>query len=158
MELASSPHDQFFRALLERPKAAGALLRERLPKELADQIVGDPTLVEGSFIDEGMRRSQCDRLYRVQLRSGGEAFVYFLIEHKSAPDGRVALQLLRYLARIWERHQRRGGRRGLLPAVFPLVVYHGRARWTVPRASRPSWTLRRRSEVTCSTSRLGSWI
>jgi predicted transposase YdaD len=76
--------------------------------------------VEGSFIDEGTRRSQCDRLYRVQLRSGGEAFVYFLIEHKSAPDGRVALQLLRYLARIWERHQRRGGKRGVPLRFSPI--------------------------------------
>jgi hypothetical protein len=109
MDLASSPHDQSYRALLDRPNAAGALLRERLPKELADQIIGDSTLVEGSFIDEGMRRSQCDRLYRVHLRSGGEAFVYFLIEHKSAPDGRVALQS-KALAQVLDR------RFGVLPA------------------------------------------
>ncbi len=44
----------------------------------------------------------------------------------------MALQLLRYLARIWERQQRETGKEGLLPAVFPLVVYQGKKPWTVP--------------------------
>jgi hypothetical protein len=122
MGLASSQHDRFFRALMERPGVAGAFLRERLPREIADQLVGDPVLVEGSFVDEEMRASQCDRLYR-------EAFVYCLIEHKSTPDGKVALQLLRYMVRIWERE---GRGNGLLPAIYPLVVYHGRPKWRVP--------------------------
>jgi predicted transposase/invertase (TIGR01784 family) len=128
MDLASSQHDRFFRALMERPGVAGAFLRERLPSEIADQLVGDPVLVEGSFVDEEMRASQCDRLYRVKLRGGGEAFVYCLIEHKSTPDGKVALQLLRYMVRIWEREERNE----LLPAIYPLVVYHGRPKWRVP--------------------------
>ncbi len=69
MDLATNPHDRFFRALLERPNTAGALLRERLPRAFAEQLVGEPTLVEGTFIDDRMRQAQCDRLYRVQLRS-----------------------------------------------------------------------------------------
>jgi predicted transposase YdaD len=132
MDLTTNPHDGFFRALMERPHTAGALLRERLPKALADQIVGEPELVEGSFIDDRLRRSQCDRLYRVRLRSGREAYVYCLIEHKSRPEPRVALQVLRYLARIWESHERAHEKGGLLPAVLPLVVYQGKAKWEVP--------------------------
>ncbi len=132
MDLASSQHDRFFRALMERPNTAGALLRERLPPGIAEKLVGDPVLVEGSFVDEGMRESQCDRLYRVELRGGGEALIYCLIEHKSAPDGRVALQLLRYLVRIWERLDRDTEGKELLPAIFPLVVYHGKSKWKTP--------------------------
>jgi hypothetical protein len=74
MDLTANQHDRFFRALMERPKAAGALLRERLPRAIAGQLVGEPELVDGSFIDDEMRQSQCDRLYRVRLREGGEAF------------------------------------------------------------------------------------
>ncbi len=117
---------------MERPNTAGALLRERLPPGIAEKLVGDPVLVEGSFVDEGMRESQCDRLYRVELRGGGEALIYCLIEHKSAPDGRVALQLLRYLVRIWERLDRDTEGKELLPAIFPLVVYHGKSKWKTP--------------------------
>jgi hypothetical protein len=61
MDLAPSQHDHFFRALMERPKAAGALLRERLPPIIAEQLVGDPLLVEGTFVDKELRSSQSDR-------------------------------------------------------------------------------------------------
>jgi predicted transposase YdaD len=125
-------HDHFFRALMERPKAAGALLREQLPKAFAERLVGDPVLVEGSFMDDGLRGSQSDRLFRAELRGIGEAFVYCLVEHKSAPDPRVALQLLRYLVRIWERLEHEAKGKGLLAPVFPLVVYHGKPAWRSP--------------------------
>ncbi len=132
MDHAPSQHDHFFRALMERPKAAGALLRERLPPVIAEQLVGDPVLVEGTFVDEEMRKSQSDRLFQVALRRGRSAFVYCLVEHKSAPDPRVALQLLRYLVRIWERLDRHAEGKGLLPPILPLVVYHGILQWSTP--------------------------
>lgn len=50
-----------------------------------------------------------------------------------APDGRVALQLLCNLTRIWERLERDNHGRGLLPPVLPLVVYHGKPKWVVTR-------------------------
>jgi predicted transposase/invertase (TIGR01784 family) len=132
MDLAPSQHDHFFRALMERPKASGALLRERLPPIIAEQLVGDPLLVEGSFVDDELRSSQSDRLYQVALRGGRSAFIYCLVEHKSAPDPRVALQLLRYLVRIWERYDHAAGGTGLLPPILPLVVYHGKPEWSTP--------------------------
>ncbi len=129
MDLAPSQHDHFFRALMERPNAAGALLRERLPPVIAEQMVGDPVLVEGTFMDPELRNSQSDRLYRVELRGGRSAFIYCLVEHKSAPDPRVALQLLRYLVRIWERLDRDAKGTGLLAPILPLVIYHGKPEW-----------------------------
>ena len=129
---APSLHDNFFRALMERPKAAGALLRERLPPTIAKQLIGDPVLVDGTFVDENMRKSQSDRLFQVALRGGRSAFIYCLVEHKSAPDPRVALQLLRYLVRVWERLDRQAKGKGLLPPILPLVVYHGEPQWSTP--------------------------
>ena len=126
-------HDGFFKALMEEPGTAGALLRERLPEEVVRHLApGEPELVDGSFIDEELRESRSDRLYRMALLSGGEFFVYCLVEHKSAPDPRVGLQLLRYLARIWERLDREAHGRGRLPPIVPLVVYHGAGRWNAP--------------------------
>ncbi|WP_200177391.1 Rpn family recombination-promoting nuclease/putative transposase, partial [Ectothiorhodospira shaposhnikovii] len=45
-----NPHDTLFKALLEDPERAGALLRESLPKALTDKMAGDPQPVDGSFI------------------------------------------------------------------------------------------------------------
>ena len=110
-------HDGFFKALMEEPGTAGALLRERLPEEVVRHLApGEPELVDGSFIDEELRESRSDRLYRMALLS----------------DPRVGLQLLRYLARIWERLDREAHGRGRLPPIVPLVVYHGAGRWNAP--------------------------
>jgi hypothetical protein len=71
-----------------------------------------------------------DLLYRVQLKAGNEAYVYLLFEHKSTPAPRVALDLLRYLVRIWDFLGKRGNKTPL-PAILPLVIYHGKARWRI---------------------------
>jgi hypothetical protein len=42
----------------------------------------------------------------------------------------VALDLLRYLVRIWDFLGKQGGRVPL-PVVLPLVLYHGKARWRI---------------------------
>ena len=57
----------------------------------------------------------------------GEAKLYLLFEHKSWSDSWVTLQLLRYMTRIWSRHEREI-RRLPLPPVIPIVIFHGRSR------------------------------
>lgn len=125
------PHDAFFKQLMAAPGAAGALIQERLPEAVAACLAPDtPELVAGTFVDEALASHHSDLLYRVRLRDGQAAYVYVLIEHKSAPEPMVALQLLRYMVRIWDRAVREGERQ--LPAIVPLVVYHGAEAWRVP--------------------------
>jgi predicted transposase/invertase (TIGR01784 family) len=94
--------------------------------------LGAPELGKDSFIDAELLQHFSDLLYRVKLKRGGAACVYVLFEHKSAPDGWVAFQLLRYLVRIWEAEQRNGAAK--LPLILPLVFYHGSERWRVARS------------------------
>jgi len=134
MPQPSDPHDKLFRALLDDPERARALLWEHLPPgivaELADAA---PEPVAGSFVDAALQGSQSDRLFRATLRDGRTAYVYTLLEHKSAPDPRTPIQLLTYMARIWDRHvAETGGDPARLPAIIPLVIYHGRRPWNVP--------------------------
>lgn len=63
--------------------------------------------------------------------------VYCLVEHKRDPEPRVALQLLGYMVRGWERLERRRRGSAKLPPILPLVIYHGATPWTVaPHFSR----------------------
>jgi predicted transposase YdaD len=137
MSVPHNPHDNLFRALLEDPQRARALLRDYLPAELTAQLADvPPEPMAGSFVDDALRGSQSDRLFRVQLVSGRPAYIYTLLEHKSAPDARTPVQLLGYMARIWQRHitETGGDAARRLPPIIPLVVYHGQAPWTVPTA------------------------
>jgi len=130
----TNPHDALLRAVLDDPASAASILRAHLPAPLAARLSdAPPVLEEGSFIDEALRATTSDRLYRVTLTDGGPAFLYVLLEHKSQPDKRTPLQLLGYMLRIWDRVGRDSTEApDRLAPILPLVLYHGRAPWTVP--------------------------
>jgi predicted transposase YdaD len=118
---------RFFRQTLQRPGVAAEFLRLYLPEGIVARLdLRRVTLEEGAFVDEKLRRHFSDMLYRVGVKGGGDAFVFFLLEHKSAPDERV-VQLLRYMALAWDRLPLP------LPLIIPVVVYHGAAPWRVSR-------------------------
>ena len=133
-----TPHDARFRALFSDPGRAQDFLREHLPNSIAGTLTDDlPELLEGSFVDEALAGSQSDLLMKVRRASGGDAFVYVLVEAKSRPDPGLPLQLASYMVRIWRRHA--GSSAELLrslPPIVPVVVYHGAADWTVPGSLR----------------------
>ncbi len=62
----------------------------------------------------------------------------FGLEHKSNPDAGTPLQIGNYVIGILRNHKRLKGRDNprVPPLVIPIVVYHGRARWSVPRSAR----------------------
>ena len=132
------PHDKLFKGLLDQPGTAGALLRERLPPEIAGLLTDDPPeLLDGEFIDEALQGSQSDRLFRALLKDGGDVFLYVLIDHKSTPEPGIILQLLGYMLRIWVRYA--GGKAEnlrSLPPILPMVVYHGASEWKVSLSLR----------------------
>ncbi len=132
MSLPTTPHDALFRALVSEPARAAALLAQYLPQEVAALLDPEapPEAVEGHFVDEDAARTQCDALFRVRLRSGHDARLYVLLEHKSRVDADTPLQLLKYMVNIWRREVENGAAGDRLPAIIPLVFYHGRGRWT----------------------------
>lgn len=131
--MAPDPHDALFKTIFERPEHARAELQSILPRPLAQALDWSTlTLVPGEFRDATMARYHTDLLFSVRVRDGGEAFVYLLFEHQSAPDHYMAFRLLRYMARIWESwlNQHEHGRR--LPLIVPVVFYHGARPWSAP--------------------------
>jgi len=127
-----SPHDRFFRDLFARPGAAREFVRHYLPPEVVGCLdLSSVACVPGSFVDPELRSHQADAVFTVDLKDGGEAFVYVVIEHKSYPDRFTALQVLRYVVRLWEKTYREARQPGL-PPVIPVVLYHGQPPWRVP--------------------------
>ena len=130
--VSATPHDGLFRALVFDPGRAAALIRDHLPKRIVGLLADTPPVpLDGSFVDEALRGSQSDMLFKVELASGGPAFVYVLVEHKSYADPGTPLQLANYM-KIWMRHaQGRADRLRALPPIIPVVFYHGETRWSV---------------------------
>ena len=131
--LTSTPFDPLFRVLFTNRKRAGDIMSEHLPEAIAKRLVGDPQLIDGSFVDEALRGSHADRLFEVRLTGDKQLLVYVLLEHKSTPDSKTPFQIARYMLNIWERYaNNHPDRKNRLPAILPLVFYHGQPRWNVP--------------------------
>ncbi|MBT8421055.1 MAG: Rpn family recombination-promoting nuclease/putative transposase [Gammaproteobacteria bacterium] len=129
----AQPHDRFLKELLSHPLNAGTLLREHLPEEVVRFLSDEaPELVKGSFVDEQLREHLSDRLFKVKTVNDRTAFLYVLIEHKSAPDRRIGLQLLRYMAEILRQWEKENPKWERLPAIVPFVFYHGAEEWKIP--------------------------
>lgn len=134
MSVPGQPHDALFRALLDSPARAAALIRDHLPPEVAERLsAGPPRPIDGTFIDDALAESRSDRLFAVTLTDGRAALLYVLLEHKSAPDPATPLQLLGYMVAIWKRHlAQTPDPPTRLPPIIPVVFYHGARPWTVP--------------------------
>lgn len=126
-----NPHDSFFRETFGRKEIAASFLREYLPASIREQVdLNSLVMVKDSFVDKELRQHFSDLLYIVRQRQGN-LYLYLLFEHKSSPDPWIGLQLLRYLVRIWEQHRKQYPKKRKLPAIVPLVLYHGRRKWKV---------------------------
>lgn len=116
--------------MFSRRDVAHAFLKHYLPGEVAALLdLNTLTIARESFVDETLRPHYSDVLYHVRLRDGNEGYVAVLFEHKSYADRWVALQVLRYMVRIWEQQRKQDVP---LTPVIPVVVYHGVTRWGVP--------------------------
>lgn len=146
MSDVSNPHDNFFKELLSQPANARDFLRYYLPPAIVAEFdLRKVELVKDAFVDADLQKHLADLLYRVKLKRGDEAFVFVLFEHKSAPDNWVALQILRYIVCLWQQEHTNGVK--LLPPVYPIVLYHGRRRWNVPRNLRSLVAIRNDSPM-----------
>jgi predicted transposase/invertase (TIGR01784 family) len=131
--MSSSPHDALFKEVLGKPEHARGALRSIVPAAVADALDwASLARCAGSFIDPVLSERHTDLLFSVAWRDGREALIYLLFEHQSTSDDRMAFRLLRYLVRIWERWLADHPRAELLPAVVPVVLYHGAEAWSAP--------------------------
>ncbi len=136
MKKVMNPHDSFFRETFGRKEIASEYLRWHLPSELVAQIDFESlTISKDSFVEKELRSHFSDLLYRVH-HSQGNLYLYLLFEHKSYPDPWVGLQLLRYMVKVWELCRKQKPLEKKLPAVIPLVLYHGKKKWHVAQSFR----------------------
>ncbi|ROR13659.1 Rpn family recombination-promoting nuclease/putative transposase [Erwinia sp. JUb26] len=119
-----TPHDAIFKKILGHPDTARDFLQIHLPAGLLNICSLDTLALEsGNFIEEDLRAYYSDVLYSVKT-TGGEGYIYTLIEHQSTPDRLMAFRLMRYAIAVMQRHLDAGNEQ--LPLVVPILFYHGR--------------------------------
>jgi predicted transposase YdaD len=133
--MSTAPHDALFKAVFSNPEHARGALRPVMPAAMAEALDWSTlTPQPGNFIDESLIERHTDLLYTAAWRGGAEAPVYVLFEHQSSSDRWMPFRLLRYMVRIWEHWLEKHKQATALPAIVPVVLYHGDERWSAARA------------------------
>ncbi len=123
------PNDKLLKATFSSPENARAFFQNHLPVELADALDWNSLALEPcSFIDPQFASSESDLLFHITLQQS-DAFLYLLFEHQSSEDPRMALRLLSYILRIWERFSQNHPPPAKLPAILPIVLAQGKRPW-----------------------------
>ena len=127
-------HNSLFHLTFSEPEHAASLLRTILPAAVANAIDWRSLrLVPGSFVDEALKTRHTDLLFTARM-GRKPVFIYVVLEHKSGADRWTALQLLRYVVRVYDRFLADNPKATSLPLIIPVVVHHGSRGWTAPRS------------------------
>jgi predicted transposase/invertase (TIGR01784 family) len=128
-------HDNGYKRLFSHAEVVADLLRGFVHEEwVRDLDYSTLEKVNASYVSEALRSRESDVVWR--LRWGGERwlYVYILVEFQSTVDPLMALRMLVYVGLLYQDlvHQGAVPPGGKLPAVFPVVLYNGRAPWGSP--------------------------
>lgn len=125
MSNITTPHDLFFRNVLQNKEVAKEFFRFHLPANIKKYIdLNSIQLQSDSFIESNLKEQLTDLLYTAQLGER-QGYLYALVEHQSTPDKLMPFRLLRYTIAIMDRHLKQNNT-DVLPVVYTLVVYTGR--------------------------------
>lgn len=129
--MTSTPHDALFKSVFQHPEHAAAELRHVLPPEISRAIRWDTLKLEpGSYVDPALAKRHSDLLFSAQAEIGGiTVLIYLLFEHQSTNDTMMALRLLEYEVRVWNR-RRKDHPDEPLPVIIPVVLSHVPGGWT----------------------------
>ena len=124
MAQAATPHDSVFKTFLSRVETARDFIEIHLPPDLRTLCDLDTLRLEsGSFVEDDLHPYYSDILYSLKT-TGGDGYIYVLIEHQSSPDKHMAFRLMRYAVAAMQRHLEAG--HSTLPLVIPVLFYQGR--------------------------------
>ena len=91
--------------------------------------------VNSSYVHEADQQRIGDVVWRFRLKDGGGwVYTYLLLELQSKIERHMALRMMVYVGLLYQDliKQKQFGPNGLLPAIFPAVIYNGKRPWNAP--------------------------
>jgi hypothetical protein len=128
-------HDALYHRLFSQPAMVAQLLREFVAEPwVADLDLAAMQRVNAKFHARRGARRDGDVIWRIALRAGGEAYLLLMLEFQSTQDRWMALRVMTYAGLLWQHvvQENRLTPDGRLPPIFPVVLYNGDPRWTMP--------------------------
>jgi len=124
--------DGGYHLLFSNPRLVADLLTGFIDDPwVADLDLSSLRRINAKLHADTLERRDGDMIWRIRFKSGGEAFIYLVLEFQSAPDRWMALRITTYVVLLYLQLIREGkvSPEGVLPPVFPLVLYNGDSPW-----------------------------
>ena len=156
-------HDGAYHMLFSHPEMVEDLLKQFIAEPWVAQLdFSTLELLNSAFFSKGFIRREGDLIFRIQDQSQQPVYLYLLLEFQSTPDPWMAVRLQVYVGLLYQQliRDKRLTSQGLLPPVFPLVLYNGDTPWQAATnlssliqlpPNSALWPCRSRSSMTCAT-------
>lgn len=127
-------YDSAYHKLFSNPKMVEDLFLNFVDEEwVADLDFSTLQRISAKFHTQGLKRREGDMVFRVNLYSGDEAYLYLMLEFQSRSDPWMALRVLIYASLLYDQlYREKRLKPGSLPPVFPVVLYNGDHHWKAP--------------------------
>lgn len=123
-------HDAVFKEVFSQKRIAKDFIENNIPKEALDIIdTNSMELIKDTFINKELQGSFSDLIYEVKINNR-DAYICFLLEHKSYRDKLTIFPLNKYILEAWTAVIQKENREEL-PIILPIVVYHGEKEWSI---------------------------
>src|SRR5699024_7300259 len=119
----ANKHDTTFKEVFSQKRIAKDFIENNIPKEALD-IMDMQTLElqKDTFINKELEENFSDIIYRVKINNR-DAYICFLLEHKSYKDKMAIFQVNKYILESWMTIVRKENK-DELPIIIPMVIYH----------------------------------
>src|SRR5699024_7549115 len=105
-------------------------IENNIPKEALDVIDMETIeLIKDTFINKELEESFSDLIYRIKINNK-DAYICFLLEHKSYKDKMTIFQVNKYIIESWMTIIQKENKEEL-PIIVPMVIYHGKEKWNL---------------------------
>ena len=132
-------HDATYHQLYSHPPMVADLVRQFVNEPwVADLDFTQMERVNAKFTVRNLPKRRGDVIWRIPTQSGSFLYLLTLLEFQSRTDRWMIVRIIVYSCLLWLQllHEKKISADGLLPPVFPVVIYNGDPPWLTPVSLR----------------------
>jgi len=120
--------DNAYKFIFSNKRIFLQLIKSFVTEEFVKDItLDDIEFVSKSFVTEEFLARESDLIYKIRLKNT-EVYIYILLEFQSTVDKSIPVRMLLYIIQFYDLLLR-NSQKGLLPAIFPILLYNGQDNW-----------------------------
>ncbi|MCP4136158.1 MAG: Rpn family recombination-promoting nuclease/putative transposase [bacterium] len=144
MDTPHQIHNNFFLKTFSDTNNVIDLLKIALPPALLQEIdLSTLDMDMTSYVSDRLRGAFSDLVVKLEFSEKQDQSpgieVYILFEHKSYEDDKIFIQLLKYMYSMWQEDSDADKP---LRMIIPLVFYHGKKEWVIPREFKDQFNVK----------------